>query len=169
MKSVLLKLLIFTSLLLGAGNASAQQYCTSGATSTADSKIDSVIVAGIVSGSSASNCETYTDNTALSGTVIQGSSYDIRVVSGTCLGTYTRMFKIFVDWNNDGTFDQAIDSIATLGPTTTLVASEAFTHNFTVPFGITLGAKRLRVVMRETSDPNSFTSCGTFTWGETED
>jgi hypothetical protein len=168
MKSVLFKLLIFTTLLLGVGNATAQQYCTSGATSTADSKIDSVIVAGIVSGSATTSCETYTDNTALSGTVIQGSSYNIRVVSGTCGGTYTRTFKIFVDWNNDGTFDQAIDSIATLGPTTP-VPSEAFTHNFTVPFGIAPGAKRLRVVMCETSTPASFSACGTFTWGETED
>lgn len=168
MKSVLFKFLMFGMLAVSFSSVSAQTYCTSGATSTADSKIDSVIVAGIVSGSAASNCETYTDNTALVGTVIQGTSYPIKVVSGTCGGTYTRLFKIFVDWDNDGTFDQAIDSIATLGPTTA-VASEAFTHTFTVPFGIAPGAKRLRVVMRETSDPNSFTSCGTFTWGETED
>lgn len=168
MKSVLFKFLMFGMLAVSFSSVSAQTYCTSGATSTVDSKIDSVIVAGIVSGSAASNCETYTDNTALVGTVIQGTSYPITVVSGTCGGTYTRLFKIFVDWDNDGNFDQAIDSIATLGPTTA-VASEAFTHTFTVPFGITPGAKRLRVVMRETSDPNSFTSCGTFSWGETED
>ncbi|MDP2188039.1 MAG: GEVED domain-containing protein [Sphingobacteriaceae bacterium] len=168
MNSVLLKFFLFVLLAGGLSSVSAQTYCPSGATSTADSKIDSVIVAGIVSGSSASSCETYTDNTALIGTVIQGSSYPIRVVSGTCGGIFTRTFKIFVDWDNDGNFNQAIDSIATLGPTAA-VPSEAFTHTFVVPFGITPGAKRLRVVMNETSVPTSFTSCGTFTWGETED
>ena len=160
---------MITLLVVGYGSVSAQQYCTSGATSTADSKIDSVIVAGIVSGSAASNCETYTDNTTLIGTVIQGGSYPIRVVSGTCGGNFTRLIKIFVDWDNDGNFNQAIDSIATLGPTTAQVPSEAFTHVFTAPFGVAPGAKRLRVVMRETADPLGFTSCGTFTWGETED
>lgn len=168
MKLQLLKLFVFAALVFGSQHVSAQ-YCASGATSTADSKIDSVIVAGIVSGSSASNCETYTDNTALVGTVISGLSYDIRVVSGTCGGPYTRLFKIFVDWDNDGTFTQAIDSIATLGPTTAATASEAFTHNFTVPLGVLPGPKRLRVVMRETANPALFSSCGTFTWGETED
>lgn len=169
MKTQLLKLFVFAALFLGSQHVSAQQYCISGATSTADSKIDSVIVAGIVSGSSASNCETYTDNTALVGTVMSGLSYDIRVVSGTCGGSFTRNFKIFIDWDNDGSFTQAIDSIATLGPTASGTASQAFTHNFTAPIGVLPGAKRLRVVMRETSNPSSFTSCGTFTWGETED
>ena len=168
MKLQLLKLFVFAAFVFGSQHVSAQ-YCASGAASTSDSKIDSVIVAGIVSGSSASNCETYTDNTALVGTVISGLNYDIRVVAGTCGGTFTRNFKIFVDWDNDGTFSQLADSIATLGPTTAGNAQQAFTHNFTVPLGVLPGPKRLRVVMSETSNPASFTSCGTFTWGETED
>ncbi|MFN3528727.1 MAG: GEVED domain-containing protein [Bacteroidia bacterium] len=169
MNKLLRSLALSASFMFLFGLQSSAQYCQSGATSTGDSKIDSVIVAGIVSGSSASNCETYTDNSSLVGNVLQGLTYDIRVVAGTCGGSYPRIFKIFVDWNGDSTFTQAIDSIATLGPTAAGAMQEAFTHTFTVPTGIAPGPKRLRVVMRETSLASSFTSCGTFTWGETED
>lgn len=167
---------IFTSLwvalLLAVGmpSASAQiTYCTSGATSTADSKIDSVYFAGIISGSSASNCETYTDNSSISGSVITGLTYPIRLVAGTCGGTFTRTFKVFADWNNNGSFFDPDDSLATFGPTTAGNAQQAFDGNIQIPFGVAPGTVRLRIVMNETSVASSFTACGTFTWGETED
>ena len=54
-------------------------YCASNATSTLDSKIDSVGLNTIQEASPPTACETYTNNTNISTTLIAGSDYTIAV------------------------------------------------------------------------------------------
>lgn len=118
MIKVFIRWLLPLVLLVMSVESKAQTYCASGATSPADSKIDSVIFAGIVAGSPASTCETYTDNTSLQATVTTGLTYPMRLVAGSCGGAFTRIFKVFIDWNNNGSFAELEDSIATSRQTT---------------------------------------------------
>ena len=145
----------------------AVNYCASNATSTADSDIDAVVLNGDgsnINNTSPAGCTGYTDYTAVSpADVTPNNGYTVTVTYGTCNGNYNRYGRVYFDWNQDGDFDDANESLAEQGPygTTTAVP-----FNFTVPAGATAGNTRMRVVVSETS---GLTSCGTYTYGETED
>jgi photosystem II stability/assembly factor-like uncharacterized protein len=140
-------------------------YCASGATNSADSRIDNVTFAGI-NNSSTTACATYTDFTSTSGNVNRSSSYSLSVTLGTCGGNYAKFGKVFIDWNNDMDFDDADELVAT---SASISATAAFTATVTVPAGAALGTTRMRVVCVETSSAANVNPCGTFTYGETED
>jgi hypothetical protein len=143
-------------------------YCTSNATSTADSKIDSVVFNTIVTGSAATTCEAYTNYTGTQNTVvIKGQPYPIRVRPGTCGGTFTRYGKVYIDYNQDGTFQVPAEEVFTFGPTT--AAQQTFAGTVTIPLAANTGTTLMRVVVTETGALTGVNPCGTYTWGETED
>jgi hypothetical protein len=143
-------------------------YCTSNATSTADSKIDSVYFNTIVTGSLTTTCQTYTNYTATQNTtVIKGQPYPIRVRPGTCGGNFTRYGKVYIDYNQDGTFQVPAEEVFTFGPTTT--AQQNFNGTVNIPLTATTGVTMMRVVVTETGSLAGVNPCGTYTWGETED
>ena len=145
-------------------------YCTSNATSTADSKINNVTVIGAsqnINNSSVIGCATYTDFTAVPpADLVQGAQHQMSVTLGTCGGNFTKGGRVFVDFNQDIDFTDPGEAVAFFGPSS---ATQTYTFNIQIPFGATLGDTRMRVVGQETSNPAGIQPCGTYTWGETED
>src|SRR5262249_51639902 len=88
------------------------------------------------------------------------------VTLGTCGGNFTKYGKVYVDWNHDFDFLDANEEIAAFGPAPN---TNTFITNFQVPFAALLGPARMRVVGLETGSLAGVTSCGSYTWGETED
>ncbi|MBR9860583.1 hypothetical protein GYB22_07490, partial [bacterium] len=166
----IIKLGFLSSFLLAGMIASAQSYCASGATSTADSKCDRVVLIGnsvsIDNNTSSTGCQTYTDHTNLAAPDLSpGGQYRISMTYGTCGGNYTRYSNAWIDYNHDGDFDDAGETLGSWAQN----GSTGYVHDldFEVPCGITPGKTRLRVVVKESGATGA--PCGTYTWGETED
>lgn len=80
------------------------------------------------------------------------------------LRTSRQFVKIWVDWNNDGTFtDAAPELVYTTGGVQTIAGS----GGFVVPIATLPGNYRIRIRSFETSQ--TFGPCGNLTTGETED
>ncbi|MBN2682264.1 MAG: T9SS type A sorting domain-containing protein [Bacteroidales bacterium] len=145
-------------------------YCTSNATSSSDSEIDFVGLSGNsvnISNNTAGFCATYSDFTGLSAADLSiGSTYSLTVTAGTCGDDYSKSISAFIDWNQDGDFDDSNESIGFDGP---IAGTGSYSFSFTVPAGATSGTTRLRVVLQENLTPSSILACGTYTYGETED
>lgn len=149
-------------------------YCASNATNTADTKIDSVVIGGLTTGTASTACETYTDNTGLgiAASFVQLQSYNVAIKSGYCgTGSFQARGKIFIDINRNGTFEPS-ETVGNFGPLTatgTGAAREWFNVAVTVPVTTDTGLTRLRIVWVETTDLNQVQGCGTYAYGETED
>lgn len=161
----------FTIILFLIANYCSAQYCASSATSTADDDISNVTLNGDGAAdiNNSSVCAgMYSNYTAFSAQVTQGSSYTVIITLTQCSGFfYNNAASVFIDWNIDNDF---LDAGENLG---TVTAGPGFpsTHNlpFTVPGGATIGTTRMRIVQVEGGSAASITSCGSYTWGETED
>jgi len=156
-------------LILFISNVSIGQYCSSNATSTADSKCDLVVLNGDsqnINNNTAGPCQTYTDHTGLApADLTQTMGYTLSLTNGTCGGNYTRYGNAWIDWNQDDDFDDAGEM---LGAGTAGNNTNGFVHviNFTVPAGAALGNTRMRIIVKEGT---ATAQCGTYTYGETED
>lgn len=162
--------LFFALVILFLLNSAAQaQYCASGATSTLDSYVGNVQLAG--DGNTLNNastgCAQYTDYTAVTPVpdLTPSSSYTVNVTQATCGSDYTRYCNVWIDFNGDGDFDDANEMLGT-GTTGDATAGFVWAIGFTVPAGATIGTTRMRVSINEgtITDP-----CQSYTWGETED
>jgi Subtilase family/GEVED domain/Secretion system C-terminal sorting domain len=141
-------------------------YCESRATDAADSKITRVVVGSIAQNANA-GCQSYTDFTNLSTNISSGQSLPFEVGVGSCGADFTKIVKIFADWNNDGDLDDANELVATSDP---IGGTGTFRGNVTAPSGLINGnTTRLRVVCVETSNAASVLACGTFGKGETQE
>ncbi|MCB9341575.1 MAG: M36 family metallopeptidase [Lewinellaceae bacterium] len=142
------------------------EYCASGPMDPGDTKIDSVHFNTIAIGSPPTTCETYTDNTSLNTTVMAGSSYDLTIVNGSCSGNhYPAYAAAYIDYNNDGDFEDTGELVYSFGPTTGLNTIPV--GNIAIPAMASAGDRRMRIVFSEDGvDPPS---CGTYSYGETED
>jgi hypothetical protein len=146
-------------------------YCASGSTSPADTKIDTVSINGTVTGTAGipGPSEQYTDNTGIIVPVTAGSPFPISITKGSAsVNTYASWTKVFIDLDQNGVFDPTEEF--------TSAAAGAFgSGNFTVFDTLTIptsalnGQTRMRVVMEEGGSDAATAACGTFTWGETED
>jgi hypothetical protein len=167
--TTIFRLSFLTLLLTAFGVTTYGQYCSSNATSTADTKCDEVILDGnstsINNNTATGGCATYTNFTSLPAPELTaGSQYNLSVKQGTCGGNYTRRVQAWIDYNQDEIFQnsEALRPTVTASGTGGLVIS----IDFTVPCGITSGNTRMRVVVKE---GGGMSPCGTYTWGETED
>lgn len=159
-----MKLLGLLFLLISSGSMHAQ-YCASNATSTFDSGLDNFVF-NTISNNTAGICATYSDFTTQSTNVSIGNVYNIEVTPGTCGGNFTKHSKTFIDWNQDGDFLDPGEEVFTTGPN---VNPQTFVGTVTVPATALVGSTRLRCVVEETGTLGGVLSCGTYTWGETED
>lgn len=116
-----------------------------------------------------SACDNYSDFTAISTTLSQGSSYDISITPtvGTTVGSaYTDdEIAVWIDWNNDADFDDAGEQVGYV----IVAAGWSGTFNFTVPGTATIGDVAMRVRMSYSVDDGPIVPCGTSQWGEVED
>jgi hypothetical protein len=152
-------------------------YCLSNATSTADEEIFNVTFGGI---NNSSTCATlapgpgsilngysnYTTSVAPA-QVLQGTAYPFSVQIGTCGGNFTNNTKIYIDYNQNGSFlDPGEQAFATAAG----VAGPNFvTGNINIPLAATPGTTVMRVINVEIFSSASINPCGTYAWGETED
>ena len=163
-----MKKLLLSALALGIASLSYAQYCTSGATSTVDSRIDGVSITGATASfnNPTSNCTGYSDFTTITANGILTSTYNFSVTSGTCGSfQYTKSARAYMDWNQDGDFTDPGEDLGGFGGAATFV----WNGTFTVPATAAVGTTRFRVVLVETSRPAFINPCGSYTWGETED
>lgn len=150
-------------------------YCNPGATSTSDTDIGNVTFAGINNGvatptvSNPAAIGTYSDfyPTVPAGNVQQGATYPLSITQMSSGATfYTAYAHVFIDFNQDGTFDPITELVFNGGPAS--LANPTISGGITIPATAMLGSTRMRVMLKEGS-VNTITPCETFTWGETED
>ena len=146
-----------------------QFYCNTFYT-TAVEPITNVTFSGInnttsavVDGSSAH--EVFCSPTA---TVTQGTSPTI-TVEGNTDGNFTDHFRAFADWNQDGDFADAGETIF-IGTITNSTGVDGQTASiaFPVPAGATTGLTYMRVMKRYNADPTDSCNLG-YGYGQTED
>ncbi len=137
-------------------------YCASTGTSQAYEYINLVSLGSINRSSGADGG--YYNGTATSTSVAAGSSQTISYRTGFPGNGYAEYFRIYADWNQDGDFADAGETLAS--STNTAVVTTTRSATFAVPAAAKNGPTRLRVVMANRSSVNS---CGTYSYGETED
>ena len=134
-------------------------YCTA-AGGTSYEHIANVTLGSI--NNTSGNNSGYADFTGLSTTVIRGTSRTISLRAGFTSSAYSEKWVVWIDYNRDGDFTDAGETVVT----TTSSGTAAVTAAFTIPTTAALGKTRMRVAMRFDATP---LSCGTYSYGEVED
>lgn len=110
------------------------------------------------------------DFTAITGTVDPGASYPI-AVEGNTDGNFTTAIKVYIDWNQDGTF--AGDEVYQVGLLVNSTGADGIqaTSTLAVPATALAGPTRMRVQKKFTSATTVVypTPCNTAGWGQAED
>jgi len=164
------------SLIVATNFYSQSSYCTSGGPSNAtDSNVESVDLTGSNSTSIAfTGCpgvSGVSQDTSLSVDLIGDSSYTIDVQFGTCGGSYFGYGSVWIDWDEDNTFE-ASEVIGTWdgtpGP-----ANAISSFTFTVPLFAMNGQTRIRVMQWEDWPVGSASTpldpCGSYLYGSVND
>ncbi|MBC8082076.1 MAG: T9SS type A sorting domain-containing protein, partial [Hymenobacter sp.] len=135
-------------------------YCASKGANVSYERIDLVRLGSLnrTSGADAG----YYNGTALNTTVAAGSAQTISYSAGFASAAYTEYWKIYIDYNQDGDFTDSGELVASRSSG----SSATLSSTFTVPAAAKSGKTRLRAVM---SDNAATSSCGTYSYGETED
>jgi chitodextrinase len=136
-------------------------YCTASANSTADERIGRVQL-GTINNPSTGTAG-YENFTAISTNLVRGTSNTITITPTWTSTVYSEAYRVYIDYNKDGDFVDAGESVYSRARSTTTPVS----GSFTVPTTATLGATRMRVIMRYNATPT--TPCGTFDFGQVED
>lgn len=125
-----------------------------------DNKYISNVKIGAIDNLSGSN--EYTDYTSSFSTDVEiGTNYPLTITNGN-YNTWgdTPVYCVWVDWNQDGDFDEANETIASE------VGVGVFTVTITPPLGAVSGSTRMRIRLNHT---DMATPCETTDWGEVED
>ncbi|MEO6904009.1 MAG: GEVED domain-containing protein [Bacteroidia bacterium] len=146
----------------------APSYCSTGGKTGENYGITEVIF-NTIDNSTATNLA-YTDYTASQITsVIKGNSYNINAYINT-VGNYTFYSRVWIDWNQDGTFNSTTEQYD-LGTVTNKASglSTLCPLSITVPATATLGTTRMRITTGYgAAYPDPCRALGSFS-GETED
>ena len=149
-------------------------YCSSAANNTGDTDIGNVTFGALNNGTGTPTLSnpaangTYTDFTGLTPqSFSQGVSYPISVTQITSGATfYAAQANVFIDFNQDGTFDPVTERVFTDGPTSG--AAPTVSGLVAIPGTATLGTTRMRVILQEGGNTTS-PPCTNYGYGETED
>jgi len=133
-------------------------YCTTKGNSVADEYIDYVSIGGI-SNTTGANAG-YGNFTALVGNLPYGSN-TILFSAGFSGSAYTEYWKVWIDYNQNGTFETSEEMVSGSSSSSANLSS-----TFTVPTSALAGTTRMRVSMKYNAAP---TACETFSYGEVED
>ncbi|MFD2244795.1 M4 family metallopeptidase [Pontibacter ruber] len=140
--------------------ATTVSYCTSKGSNSSYEWIDLVQFAGI--NNTSGNDGGYKDNTSLTASVARGSSNTIYFSTGFSGTAYTEYWKVWIDFNQDGDFDDAGEQVVSGSSS----SSGTLSSTVAVPSTALLGKTRMRVSMKYNA---AQTSCETFSYGEVED
>lgn len=130
-------------------------YCTAGGNSNSYEWIAKVQVGSFTK---TSNGASYSDFTSSVINVQEGSN-TITLTPGFSGSSYTEKWKVYIDLNADGDFEDANEAVYSNS------GSSAVSGTFTIPDG-TVTSTRMRVVM---SFSTISSPCGSFSYGEVED
>ncbi len=144
-----------------------QAYCASAATSSAGTRIDSVIFSNIKNANPA-GCTTYANYTNLTGQIQPNQILPISIKLSSCdASVANKVVKVYIDFNNNGTFTDAGENVA---QSAVLNGNATFNANISIPAGLTVGSFTvMRIVAEETSNPAVVVPCGSYGNGETQD
>ena len=104
----------------------------------------------------------YGDYTELIAEVGNNETYDLTLGAGFSETAFNEYWKVWIDFNKDGDFDDEGEEVFDAGAATSTTVN-AEIH---IPVSATEGQTRMRVAMRYKYAPES---CGTFNFGEVED
>jgi len=134
-------------------------YCTTKGNNVSYEWIDLVSIGSINNVTTANGG--YADFTNLSTSVSPGENLSINVSCGFKSSSYNEYWHVWVDWNQNGTFDSNEEMV-----TGSSTSAGTLTYNFTVPSDAKSGTSRMRVTMKYNT---TATACETFSYGEVED
>jgi Zn-dependent metalloprotease/chitodextrinase len=148
------------STLINVTTLSPITYCTSLGSNTTREKISKVVL-GTISNASTGTAG-YEDFTAVTTNAVRGTAYTITITPTWTSTKYKEGYAVFIDYNGNGVFTDAGETVWTKTASTTSPVS----GTFTIPATAVLGAKRMRIAMKYNAIP---TSCETFAYGQVED
>ncbi|HEY9116144.1 MAG TPA: GEVED domain-containing protein [Bacteroidales bacterium] len=131
-------------------------YCAAGST-TCDEYVENVRI-GSIDNTTTCSSGGYADYTSLYTNTEIGVGYPISVTNG--LAYQGDQCGIWVDWNQDGDFDDTDETIAVSG------GEIVFTATIIPPTGAMLGSSRMRIRITYTG---TLSPCGVVQYGEVED
>ena len=139
-------------------------YCQSTATSSAGTKMDSVSINNIQYLNSTSN--QYIDNSNFIINAEPNGTLPLFIKLGSAdVSNNTRFVKVFIDFNNNGIFEDT-ETVVTSGALT----NGNFTSTISIPAGLTIGKlTKLRIVAMETASATNVNACDSYLIGETQD
>lgn len=155
----------YSLLVSGAGGTA---YCPSNGAATGTS-ITGVSLSG--QSFATPGCKTYTDNTTAATSQLGiGQTVPINITYQTCSGATTTNIAVYIDYNNDGDFNDAGELAAqTSTAQTSTTTAAVFTGYIIVPVTVNAGTfTRMRIIARDgaTTTP---VPCGAYPSGETQD
>jgi len=153
----------------GCGSCTDIVYCDANGGDATAEYIDAVTVGSFTNISTANtNYTDYTDLTTL--TLVAENIYPVSLTPGFPAGSYSEYFKIWIDYNANGTFDEPMELAFDAGSG----SQNTVTGNITIPISLALaaGSTRMRVGMSYVGNFGTGTppsSCGNYAYGEVED
>lgn len=138
--------------------ANTISYCNTRGNNANYEWIDNVVIGGISNATSANGG--YADFASLTGSLPYGSN-TIVVSAGFASSSYTEYWKVWIDFNKNGTFESSEEVVS--GSSS---SSGNLSYNFSVPTSALAGTTRMRVSMKWNAAPSA---CETFSYGEVED
>ena len=135
-------------------------YCVSTSENASEEWIESVEIAGISNTTGSDGG--YGDYSNIVIDMDIGESYSFTLTPAFSGKVYGEYFIIWIDFNNNGSFDDPSELVFDPGVTT----STAISGNLTIPNSTIAGTVRMRVTMKYNATP---TSCEIFDYGEVED
>lgn len=139
------------------GGGGGTSYCNSQGNNSSYEWIAQVNVGSFTNSSGAAG---YTDFTSKTITLAPGASVNVSLTPGFSSSSYTEYWRIWIDYNGNGSFDDSGELVYSSGGSKTTVSG-----SFTVPTSAS-GTTRMRISMKYNEQP---TSCETFSYGEVED
>ncbi|MCP4149216.1 MAG: PKD domain-containing protein, partial [bacterium] len=134
------------------------EYCVSQGNNSTYEWIGNVTVGSLNNTSGAAD---YTDFTSITTNYSAGSDYAVSLTPEFSDATYQEFWKIWIDFNVDGDFDDAGEEVFSQGLSSTTV-----TGTLTIPSGVEC-LTRMRVSMKYNGEQTS--TCESFSFGEVED
>ncbi|HLF64729.1 MAG TPA: M12 family metallo-peptidase [Saprospiraceae bacterium] len=133
-------------------------YCASNGTNVDHEWISAVSFGPL---SNPSGALVYSDFTNLTADVSAGVSYPVSITAGYSGQAFNEYFRVWIDSNHDGIFQNPGERVFQSGPATGTVSG-----NILMPVTAYIGVTRMRVSMRYSAFSNP---CQVFAFGEVED
>ncbi len=136
------------------------EYCVSEGADISDEYIGRVQLGSIDNTTGATTG--YSDYTTISTSMVQNSVQEIIITPVWTGAVFSEGYGVWIDYNQNGSFEDANEQVWTTAPTTT----SPVTGSFTIPASAIIGTTRMRVSLKYNGIPSS---CELFSYGEVED